>query len=112
MNIQLFFLIIGIALVIAFLIVIVLSILSSSTEKELIKMGNATIRAKHNIISNNKEMLKETADDTAYIYKDAVKTITHSVKDGLTSEETIFCKYCGEKVDANSNFCKKCGKEI
>jgi predicted amidophosphoribosyltransferase len=36
----------------------------------------------------------------------------HSVKDGLSDDNTIFCKHCGTEIDEDSTFCKKCGKKI
>ena len=57
-------------------------------------------------------MLKETANKTADINKDAVKTIAHSVKEGFSDENTIYCKYCGTPIDSDSTFCKNCGKKL
>lgn len=106
------FIILGIALVIVLLIVMIVSIFTSSSEKELTKMGNAVAKAKYNVTTNNKEILKKTADETADIHKDAVETIMHSVKNGLSDNDKVFCKYCGEQIDADSTFCKKCGRKI
>ena len=127
--------VIGIA-VFGFALVFILAIRASSPkymEKKLTKMGEAAVRAQNNIMKNNKdiyvetasaaaeiqnkvinqneEMLKDTADRTAEIHKDAFKTIVHSVKEGLTEDSKIYCKYCGAQIDTDSKFCKKCGKE-
>lgn len=48
---------------------------------------------------------------TADINKDAVKTVTHAVKEGFAVDGTIYCKHCGRLIDVNSKFCKYCGKE-
>lgn len=34
-----------------------------------------------------------------------------AIKEGLTEDETIYCKHCGASIDSDSTFCKKCGKE-
>ncbi len=31
--------------------------------------------------------------------------------DGFT-EPKIYCKHCGASIDADSNFCSNCGKEV
>ncbi len=69
-------------------------------------------KVENNIISNNENILRDTANKTADIQKDAVKTITHSIKQGFSDNNTIHCKYCGEPIDEDSNFCKKCGKQL
>lgn len=81
-------------------------------EKELTKLGNVVARAQHNIISNNEEILKETANKTANINKEAVKTIAHSIKEGFTEDNSTYCKYCGNLIDNDSIYCKNCGKKL
>ena len=45
--------------------------------------------------------------------KKVVKTMAQAVKEGLSDEdETIYCKYCGNEIDADSEFCKFCGKKL
>lgn len=78
----------------------------------LTKYGNTVVRAQNDIINNNEDILREKANKTADIHKDAVKTIAHSIKEGLSDDNTVYCKHCGAQVDADSIFCKKCGKQI
>lgn len=33
-------------------------------------------------------------------------------KDESDSEEKIFCRYCGSKIDADSQFCEECGEDL
>ena len=110
------FVIIGISIVVIFFIIFIALIIRGSSqnnlEKTLTKMGDAMIKAQNNIINNNEEILKETSDKTADIHKDAVKTIAHSIKEGLSDEDIIYCKHCGAQIDADSTFCKKCGKPL
>jgi len=79
-------------------------------EKTLTNLGGAAARAQNNIINNNEDILKETANKTANINKDAVKTMAHAIKEGFT-EDVIYCKHCGALIDSDSKFCKSCGKE-
>ena len=41
----------------------------------------------------------------------AAKEITQGIKEGLSENETVYCKHCGAQIDADSSFCKKCGKQ-
>ncbi len=41
------------------------------------------------------------------------KEMTSGVKDGLTGENSeMYCKYCGNLIDGDSDFCKYCGKKL
>ena len=45
---------------------------------------------------------------------EAIKTTNRlelfRIKDGF-NQNNVFCKHCGCEIDADSKFCKKCGKE-
>ena len=64
-------------------------------------------------IEENKQDLTDIANTTAEIHKDAIKTTASAIKDGLTedTDPQMYCKHCGAQIDANSRFCKVCGKE-
>lgn len=70
--------------------------------------------AKH-IQEENKQDLTDITTTRAEISSDAIKTITKSIKDGLSDNEnnntTKYCKECGAQIDADSKFCSYCGKE-
>ena len=72
-----------------------------------------TIKAHKYQIEENKQDLTDIANTTAEIHKDAVKTTVSAIKDGLTedTDPQMYCKHCGAQIDANSRFCKVCGKE-
>lgn len=74
-------------------------------------MGNIAINMKKNILTENEDSLREMTDMEANIKKGYVKTMAKSIKDGLTEDNTIYCKHCGSMIDSDSRFCKKCGKE-
>lgn len=79
----------------------------------LTNLSEISINAKKNILDQNEDTLKDIANKEANISKDAIKTTVSAVKEGWTQGEdsTMFCKHCGASIDANSKFCKECGKE-
>ena len=84
---------------------------TKNLEKKLTELGTIAAKAKNNILNNNEEILKNSANKEAEIKKNAIKTVALSIKEGLTEEGTIYCKHCGASIDADSKFCKSCGKE-
>ena len=73
------------------------------------EISKMKIKTAKYIQEDNKEDFKDIADTTVDITGEAVTRVVRSVKDGL--DDTMFCKHCGEKIDADSKFCKKCGLE-
>lgn len=61
------------------------------------------------IQDKTKHMQEELASTDADIQHRSIKKRTRSVKQGLNIEN---CPKCGDKVDANENFCSKCGYSI
>ena len=61
------------------------------------------------IQSITKDMQEEYLSTDADINHRSIKKRTRSVKQGLMNEQ---CPNCGDKVDANENFCNKCGEAI
>lgn len=58
---------------------------------------------------SNKGDLKDIATTSADIASDSIATVVKTVKNA--TEDTKFCKYCGEQIDLDSVFCKSCGKQ-
>ena len=73
------------------------------------EISRATARSASYIQKQNKDALKEIANTSAEINKEAVATIASAVSEGLG--EKMFCKHCGKRIDADSKFCSFCGKE-
>lgn len=73
---------------------------------EISKMSVKTARY---IQEENKEDLSAMASTSAEISSDAITTVAKSVKNGV--KDIVYCKHCGAEIDADSKFCKKCGKE-
>lgn len=42
----------------------------------------------------------------------AAKEIAKGIKEGMEDNNFIYCKHCGAQIDADSNFCNKCGKQL
>lgn len=74
-------------------------------------LGNVSVNTYKNIIDNNEDNLKETLSKQANISKDAIETTVRAIKDGITKEDSMYCKYCGKDIDKDSEFCKHCGKK-
>ena len=74
------------------------------------KMMDKQIKASKYAIENNKENIKKISDDVAEATKGSVKTTARAIKDGF--KDTIHCKYCGAEIEADSKFCKVCGKKL
>ena len=58
----------------------------------------------------NKEEFKKIMSTVAEINSEAVTVTAQAVKTGL--KEMMHCKYCGQKIDADSQFCKHCGQKL
>lgn len=81
-------------------------VLTVAYRPELEKLRTKTTKY---IQEQNKEDLTDIASNTADIAGEAITKTTKAIKEGL--EDKIFCKHCGAKIDADSKFCNKCGKE-
>ena len=73
---------------------------------EITKMSTKSVKY---IQKENKEDFKDIASNAADIASEAITKTTTAIKTGLNDK--IFCKHCGEKIDSDSKFCNKCGKE-
>ena len=73
-------------------------------------MGDVTAKSQNDVINNNEEILRDSANRYANINKNAVKTTFSGIGEGMYEESTIFCKHCGESIDEDSTFCKRCGR--
>ena len=73
------------------------------------EIAKMSVKSAKYIQQENKEDFKDIASNTAEIASEAITKTTTAIKNGL--DDKIFCKYCGEKIDSDSKFCNKCGKE-
>ena len=63
------------------------------------------MKAEKYMLEENEEMLKDINRRSANVSKDGVEITARALKKGL-SGETIYCKHCGNSIDADSKFCK------
>ena len=73
------------------------------------KMMSRQIKAAKYMMDESEQDLKELATKSANIAKDGVKITSGAVKDGFSSWDN-YCKHCGAMIDADSIYCKKCGR--
>ena len=73
---------------------------------EIIKMSAKS--AKY-IQQQNKEDLSSIVNTSADIASEAITKTTQAIKKGI--KDTMFCKHCGEEIDADSKFCNFCGRK-
>lgn len=74
---------------------------------EIAKARAKTLRY---IQEKNKEDLTAIANNSAEIMSDAVSKTANAIAD--SAQKKIFCKHCGAKIDIDSTFCSRCGKEL
>ena len=101
-------------LIFVFAVIAIIYMSSSKGRKRM--MGHA-IKMSKDMIEENEEDLKDLYTRSADIRKKAIEIEARAFKDGFTkdefkeSDDDIYCRYCGEPIDGDSKFCKKCGKE-
>ena len=79
---------------------------NKDTFKELSK---STIEFKKEILEENEDTLKDLAAKEAEIESVGIEKKAAAVKKGLS--DTKKCKYCDATIEADSIFCKECGKK-
>ncbi|MDD5823347.1 MAG: zinc ribbon domain-containing protein [Firmicutes bacterium] len=76
------------------------------------KMMNKEVRATRYMMEDMKDDIQFISDEMADATKGAVQTTVHAIKEGIVDDEPqVYCKHCGAQIDADSKFCKVCGKE-
>ena len=76
----------------------------------LADLSGSMIDIKKNIIDENEDALRDISTKEASIKKDAIKMTARAIKEGLSGDDGMFCKHCGESIDSDSTFCKSCGQ--
>lgn len=74
------------------------------------KWMSRQIKAAKYMMDESEEDLRQLATKSANIAKDGVKITSGAVKDGFSSWDN-YCKHCGATIDADSLYCKKCGRK-
>lgn len=73
--------------------------------------GEIGVKTAKGVFDENEEDIRHVVGKTADISKDAITTTTRAIKKGLTEEDAVYCKHCGESIDSDSTFCKACGNK-
>ena len=76
------------------------------------KMMSKSVKATKYMMDESKNDISSISTGMAEATSDGVEITTRAIKKGLTEDKSIFCKHCGAKIDKDSKFCNKCGKEI
>ena len=79
---------------------------NKDTFKEL---SRATIDLQKELLEENEDALKDISSKQADIESVGLEKKAAAVKKGLT--DTKKCKYCDATIEADSIFCKECGKK-
>ena len=80
-------------------------------------LGSISANVQNNIVNQNEDIFRNVANKTADINKDAIETTVSAIRKGWNgnndsnTKNTVYCKYCGKKIDFDSTFCKFCGKQ-
>ena len=73
------------------------------------KIAKLNAKGAKYIQQETKDDLKDIASTKADIHSEAITTSFKAVKKGL--KDIKYCKHCGAEIDADSTFCKECGKK-
>ena len=73
--------------------------------------GEIGVKTAKGVLDENEDDIRHVVGKTADISKDAITTTTRAIKKGLTEDDAVYCKHCGESIDNDSTFCKACGKK-
>lgn len=73
------------------------------------KIMGKQIEAGRYMVEEHKDDFKSISDNIADATKGATKTTVRAIKEGF--KDTVFCKHCGAEIEADSKFCKVCGKK-
>ena len=73
------------------------------------KILNLQVKTIRQFQDESKDDLKAIADNSADIYGESITKAVKAVKKGVN--DYVFCKHCGSEIDADSTYCKKCGKQ-
>ena len=74
--------------------------------------GNVGVNIKKNILDENEDTLKDMAKREANINKEYIEVTAKAIKEGLSSNNKVYCKHCGKKIDEESKYCMYCGKKL
>lgn len=101
------FIIVPIIIILGFVLVIA----QIASPKFRGKMMSRQVKSMKYMMDESKDDIESISTDMADATKGGIETTTRAIKKGFTEDESIYCKYCGSKIDKDSKFCKNCGRE-
>lgn len=75
------------------------------------KFMSRQVKATKYMLDESVGDLTDISNKSAKIREQGIEMTMRAVKRGL-EDETVYCKHCGASIDADSKFCKACGKEL
>ena len=90
-------------------IIFIFSMVLMFSPKMRAKMMGKQVKAMKYVMDDNESDLTNMATKAANITKGGVEISARALKKGFTEEEQGYCKNCGNTIDTDSKFCKKCG---
>ena len=75
------------------------------------KMMSKQVKSVKYMMDESKDEIHNISSDMADATKDGIRTTVSTIREGIKGEQTAYCKHCGASIDADSKFCKSCGKE-
>ena len=75
------------------------------------KMMSKQVKSVRYMVDESKDDIHNISSDMADATKDGIRTTVSAIREGIKGEQTNYCKHCGASIDADSKFCKSCGKE-
>ena len=81
------------------------------SKDDLAKMSSTGVEIKKKVLDENQDALTDIAEKEANIRSVGIKSAAKAIKEGLTENDKMYCKHCGNPIDSDSKFCKVCGKE-
>lgn len=92
--------------------IVVFAILMMFSSRVRGKMMSKQVKATRYMMDETKDDIESISTDMANATKEGIETTTRAIRRGLTEDKEIYCKYCGARIDADSKFCKSCGRQL
>ena len=102
---------IGIVVTILAILGVIFGFVLMFSPKLRAKFMSKNIKAAKHVVDENKDDIESISTNIAQAAAMATEIKARAIKKGL-ADNKIFCKHCGQLIDADSTFCSKCGKQL
>lgn len=93
------------------ILVFVFMILQMVSPKFRGKLLSREVKSVKYMMDESKKDIESISNDMVDATQESIEKSSRAIRKGIMEEECIYCKHCGSKIDRDSKFCKKCGKE-